>query len=602
MLIWKGHGILILVFGVIGGLALGMLTAGAYAATHWGWVGRLIIAANFWGAAGAIWFYAKTMGKPVEKTYLDPATHSPVVIRSSHSLFFIPPVPWAILATLVACLMTVVSFMMPSENFLDGASSSASSAEKTAFDRANSLITSDKGKEAYGNTPEAEKLAAAFASMVKLGRQMGVQKGKKSAISLSHGKFLTYCRINADSCAFMVHVPDLRKFSEDAKEYMAEIAWAVATESAAQLKPQPKRLAVGIRGVFLYDTVLEGHIVADENDSEEGIEQRHTGGSPQKYLEAFFVDSKAVNAVLPKSEPEDEPEEKITTTMPQPVTSGGEATKPARSSSQKLDVLLKWIPSIKPGEVAGNADSVNQIVLKYAGFVHDRVAVNPALGGMTLPEPCFSAYIHLRDDTAAFFLTLPAGSDLTPDVVKLIQREAWGMAVVASAQMSPMPERIAVVTYNEGQMDLTRIGALGKKDGTGWLVEQELTGEEGRDVLAPFMENFSKPMITVKSPLTMATSVKPMLPATASEQPAPAAPAMAASSAPLLPTPVRDWKDGTGRVMQASLERFTSPACDTGYFKRADGQGFEVPVARLSADDQEFIREIAEKSKAAPQQ
>ncbi len=164
MLIWKGHGILILFFGIMGSLICGMLTAGVYAATNWTWVARLIVAANFWGAAAAIWLYAKTIGKTVEKTYLDPATHSPVVIRSSHSLFFIPAKPWAILATLLACVMTVVSFNLPSEHFMDRASSA--SLEKTAFDQANHLITADKGKEAYGNTPEAEKLAEAFSSMV----------------------------------------------------------------------------------------------------------------------------------------------------------------------------------------------------------------------------------------------------------------------------------------------------------------------------------------------------------------------------------------------------------------------------------------------------
>jgi hypothetical protein len=63
---------------------------------------------------------------------------------------------------------------------------------------------------------------------------------------------------------------------------------------------------------------------------------------------------------------------------------------------------------------------------------------------------------------------------------------------------------------------------------------------------------------------------------------------------------VRDWKDTSGRVMQASLESFTTPAKDAGRFKRADGQAFEVPFSRLSVQDQEFIRGIAAQSKAAP--
>ena len=592
MLIWKGHGILIIVFGIIGGLVCGFLTAGVYAATHWSWVLRFIVAANFWGAAAAIWIYAKTMGKTVQQTYLDPTTHRPVVIRTSHSLFFIPPVPWAILATLLACMMTVMSFTKPTEDFMDAAGSSASSPGKSAFEEANSLIAMDKGQETYGNTPEAEKLAAAFSSLVKLGRQMGIQAGKKSTISLSKGKFLTYCRINADSCAFMVHVPDLLKFTSDAKTYIADMAWAVAMKSASQLQPQPKRLAVGIRGAFLYDTVIEGHIVADDKDAEEGIEQRHPGGSPQKFLAAYF-ESPAADAALPTLGPVDE-SEKMT------APKGGEATKSAKSPGQKLDILLKWFPSTKPGEVAANDDSVNPLVLKYANFVHDRVAANPALGGMTLPDPCFSAYIHLRDDTAAFLLALPAGSDLSPEAFKVIQREAWNVAVMTSAQMSPLPARIAVITFNEGKIDLTRIGAPRNQEGTEWIVEQELLGKYGKDVLTPFVADFFKPLITVKSPLTLLTSVKSVMPAptpaSTSEVPkaVPGAPAVVSSPAPVLPTPVRDWKDSTGRVMQASLESFTSPAKDTGRFKRADGQAFEVPFARLSAEDQAFIRNLAQ--------
>ena len=591
MLIWKGHGILIIVFGVIGGLVCGVLTTGVYAATHWSWMLRFIVAANFWGAAAAIWLYAKTMGKTVQQTYLDPATHRPVVIRTSHSLFFIPPVPWAILATLLAGWMTVMSFTKPAEDFLG----SASSAEKTAFEEANRLIAIDKGPEAYGNTPDAEKLAAAFSAMVKLGRQMGIQAGKKSTISLSKGKFLTYCRINADSCAFMVHVPDLRKFTSDAKTYIADMAWAVAMKSASQLQPQPKRLAVGIRGAFLYDTVIEGHIVADDKDSEEGIEQRHDGGSPQKFLAAYF-ESPAADAALPTLGPVAESEQMA-------APKGGEATKSAKSPGQKLDILLKWFPSTKAGEVAANDDSVNPLVLKYANLVHDRVSANPALGGMTLPDPSFSVYIHLRDDTAAFLLALPAGSDLSPEAFKVIQSEAWNVATWASTKMSPLPARIAVITFNGGKLDLTRIGAPRNQEGTEWIVEQELQGKYGKDVLTPFVANFIKPMITVKSPLTLLSSVKAAVPASttiqaASPAPAPAAspePAVAATSASLLPTPVRDWKDSTGRVMQASLESFTSPVKDTGRFKRADGQAFEVPFARLSAEDQAFIRSIAQK-------
>jgi hypothetical protein len=603
MIFWKGHGILILMFGVIGAVAGTSIGGFLHGATHWEWIGRMRLCWPLWGAAAAIWLYARTVGKTTQRVLLDPATQRRVLLESSHTLYFLSGTAWAVLVTLMAGFASVMAVMLPSSPSDFDGMAAESGPGANAFEQANHLISMDKGQEAYGNTPDAERMAADFARMVKLGRQMGVQAGKKSTVSLSHGKFLTYCRVNADSCAFMVHVPDLRKFSKDAKEYIAEVAWAVATESAAHLKPQPKRLAIGVRGAFLYDTVIEGHIVADDKDPEEGIEQRHTGGSPQKYLESFFEPG-AGNAALSKLGAADEPEKMAAKTALQmatpSATPGGAPSKSAMSPKEKVDMLLKGFTAIKPGEVAGNADAVNQLALKYAGFVHERVSVNPALGGMTLPDPCFSAYVHLRDDTAAFLLALPAGSDLSPDALTLIEREAWGIAAMASAQMSPMPVRIAVVTFKEGQMDLTRIGSPRNQQGTEWLVEQELAGKQGTYVLAPFVAASSQPLITVKSPLTLQASVKSLLPASPPVRTAPparAAPALVPASAPLLPTPVRDWKDATGRLMQASLESFTTPAKDTGRVKRADGQAFDVPFSRLSAEDQAYIRSIAQKLK-----
>lgn len=390
MIIWKGHGILILVFGVIGAVAGSMLGGVLFAGTQSIWMGRVSMCAPFWGAALAIGLYAKTMGKSSVQSLLDPATQRHVLIRKSHTLFFIPPMPWAVLAILAACVVSFFAVVVPSSSF----EREKEVAGTSAFEQANELISADQGQEAYGNTPEAEKLAADFAKTVKQGRQRGVESGKESTVSLSNGKCLTYCRINADSCVFMVHVPGLRKFTKEAKAFITHVAWAVAMKSASGLKPQPRRLAVGIRGALLYDTVIEGHIVANQVATEEGVDQRHTGDSPQKFLAPYFVE-------------------------------------PSESGSPEVQ-----------------------------------------------PEP----------------------------------------KLVAEAPASKLPD------------------------------------------------------------------------------PAPTPVPAAQPSADLtLPTPLRDWKDTTGRIMNASLESFTSPSCDTGHFKRADGQGFDVPVARLSVEDQELIRKIAQK-------
>ena len=51
-----------------------------------------------------IWLYGRTFGKTVIKTYLDPATHQEVVLKKSHTLFFIGPMPWACLLYTSRCV------------------------------------------------------------------------------------------------------------------------------------------------------------------------------------------------------------------------------------------------------------------------------------------------------------------------------------------------------------------------------------------------------------------------------------------------------------------------------------------------------------------
>lgn len=630
MLIWKGHGILILVFGIFGGLLTGFATASVFAATHWEWAHRMAVPSNLWGAAIAIWLYGRTLVKTVVKTYVDPATRLPVNMKSSHTLFFIPATPWAVLAAVLACMSTIGAFNQPAEAFMNDAQLAVAAPGKAAFKQANRLIDSDKGKTAHGNTPDAEKLAAVFSELVMKGREMGVEKGKKPTISLTHGKFLTYCRINPDSCVFMVHVPSLRNFSDDAKTFMVGMAWTMAREVAANLRPMPSKLVVGVRGAFLYDEVVEGPAAISPKEGDEdwqaGIALRSKGSDGTDRL-ALYFEPHAPGVVLAKlpaeglhaSPSEAVPDSKAMASNPRTF----DDLKAATSPEEKVQVLLDWFPSLKPGAVAGNAEAANQMALKYAGFVHDQLSINPALGGLSLPDPCFSTYVHLRDDSAAFVIALPAGTELSPGAIAVAQDYAWRHAAMISSQVSPLPARVAVVFFNEGRMELTRVGSPQNQDGTQWLVEQEMTGTRGKEMLTPFLAAPSKPLITLKSPIELNRAVTstlasdrrvrsgpvakpaspsspPMVGAATAPVPPPTAPAVITNPPAVLPTAVRDWKDATGRVMQASLQSFTNDAKDAGRFKRADGQVFEVPFSRLSADDQAFIRELATQSKAEP--
>ena len=151
-----------------------------------------------------------------------------------------------------------------------------------AFDAANSKLMFYEGQEAFGNTPEAKEAAARFASRLKLVRELAFSKGKEGGVSLSEGHFITHCEIRGSRAAFIVHVPELRRYTTDAQAALARLAWTSARGSLPE-GSAVQELAVGLRGVALYDTVMVGR-VSDEQGRTSSL---------VKDLHPFFVDAPA---------------------------------------------------------------------------------------------------------------------------------------------------------------------------------------------------------------------------------------------------------------------------------------------------------------------
>lgn len=284
MIFFSGHGILIPIFAIIGFFVGSIAAAAAVAMLNlslaWAPVG------GAWASALCVLLYAKTIGKTVEKTYLDPATGGPVAIRKRHTLFFIPAFAWAVIGMIGAAFVSVAALVAPKDGFDLGDSSK--SAEESLFDAANRKIGSNKEGVAHGNSPEAEKLAAEFSSKLKTLREVGIEKSKKRSISLSGGEFITFCHLAEGSCAFLVHVPELRKYTDEAKEFIGEAAWGVAQHCVATLPEKPQKVAVGVRGFALYDRVLTGEGTGDETAEPE----THTGVKSKDMLFSYFESAK----------------------------------------------------------------------------------------------------------------------------------------------------------------------------------------------------------------------------------------------------------------------------------------------------------------------
>lgn len=106
------------------------------------------------------------------------------------------------------------------------------------FDAADAQIDSFGGTNAFGNSPEAVRLARRFSEAVKIGRRKLFTSGFDSGLfEQTNGEFLTYCELHARECAFIVHVPPLRKFEDgsdketNARKALAQLAWSIAQEA-----------------------------------------------------------------------------------------------------------------------------------------------------------------------------------------------------------------------------------------------------------------------------------------------------------------------------------------------------------------------------------
>lgn len=202
------------------------------------------------------------------------------------------------------------------------------SPEEEAFSNANSLIGSDVNGVVHGNTPEAEKAALMFSETMQTAREAFFTKRKKKAkFSMTGGKFLTYCRKNPDSVVFMVHIPDLRKFDQDAKESLAEMAWTMGQLAAkANFAEPPKTLVVGTRGALLWDTVLVGDFLVNADDIEDAttaVKSKVTGSQCDDRLTEFFKVEPAANAASA-----DEPKAE------QPVSNEQQPSTPSTSNTE----------------------------------------------------------------------------------------------------------------------------------------------------------------------------------------------------------------------------------------------------------------------------
>ncbi len=169
---------------------------------------------------------------------------------------------------------------------------------ETEFGNADKQIDSFQGTNAFGNSPEAVKLARHFSEAFKAGRaQMFTPGFKLEILDHTKGEFMTYCELHAEECTFIVHVPQLRKFDEDvfekvdARKMLAQLAWVTAQgvlEEQAAGKPRME-LAVGLRGLSQYGPIMLGYYDEQAKTPEDGLVKYLDDGAQTHFLWTFFA-------------------------------------------------------------------------------------------------------------------------------------------------------------------------------------------------------------------------------------------------------------------------------------------------------------------------
>jgi hypothetical protein len=196
-----------------------------------------------------------------------------------------------------------------------------------------SKVVGASGGIAHGNTEEAKQLAQEFSDALMQVRDENFVGGNPKSLKLTKGKFVVCCELKQESCAFIVHVPEFRNFEDDAKEGLADLAWAAAQETAIKRIGPKGTLAVGLRGVLLYGAVIAGNC-------EGAPRHRDVAESADKdYLIAFLqVTEEAENeAIVSGTNPvADAPSEAsnaaATTTNPPVASTAAPATDPPTTS------------------------------------------------------------------------------------------------------------------------------------------------------------------------------------------------------------------------------------------------------------------------------
>ena len=212
-------------------------------------------------------------------------------------------------------LLVIVLLVLLGPLFYAALRGGGTASKYPAFAAADKAISGKDAVMTGGNTPAAKDAARLFGAQAEALRMVLIENKtsnpssslRKAAKALDGKEFSAWCQHQGDTAIFLLHVPGLRQFTDEAKTAMNSAAWLSAQMACATLpEPRPAKLYVAVKGVVLYDKLLRGRVLADSEydaaDSERpGMERESEGSTVDDILGPIFKAEEAPPARRPAS-------------------------------------------------------------------------------------------------------------------------------------------------------------------------------------------------------------------------------------------------------------------------------------------------------------
>lgn len=135
---------------------------------------------------------------------------------------------------------------------------------------------------AQGNNEEATLFAQEMSDLLGSRDKQYFEGHHQRIVSLTGEKFLTYCQINGDRVAFLIHVPQLKRYKGGVREALIHLAWTTAVHVLSHSDERFSTVGIGLRGAVFYGGRAIGPINGEP-------EIRNAGVVSTKPLLPFFV-------------------------------------------------------------------------------------------------------------------------------------------------------------------------------------------------------------------------------------------------------------------------------------------------------------------------